>query len=332
MKLGKCAVAFVVTSFLLTGCQNNSKTVTDDGKDVIASLEKGDKTKNILADDVFNDIISTASGKNTYFDAVLQQLIDQKFPVDDDMETDADETISQVKNYYESNYGEDYEEYLNQALTSSGFESMDQYREYMIQAYQRSNFLLDYVEKNFDEVYDDYYNQATPREASIIKISMSDVENPTEEESAKLAEIQALLATSKSFNDIASEYSDDDNTNKNDGKLGIVDTTSYLSSTYGEAVESEVFALAQDQVSSAIKGTDGYYFIKVTNSDKDSIKKKIKKDLSIDTPLIAYDNYMYYLAYQSYNLKYDDKEVEKLVNQIVTEALEERETSRGGNQ
>ncbi|WP_296879046.1 peptidylprolyl isomerase [Thomasclavelia sp.] len=332
MKLGKCAVAFVVTSFLLTGCQNNSKTVTDDGKDVIASLEKGDKTKNILADDVFNDIISTASGKNTYFDAVLQQLIDQKFPVDDDMETDADETISQVKNYYESNYGEDYEEYLNQALTSSGFESMEQYREYMIQAYQRSNFLLDYVEKNFDEVYDDYYSQATPREASIIKISMSDVENPTEEESAKLAEIQALLATSKSFNDIASEYSDDDNTNKNDGKLGIVDTTSYLSSTYGEAVESEVFALAQDQVSSAIKGTDGYYFIKVTNSDKDSIKKKIKKDLSIDTPLIAYDNYMYYLAYQSYNLKYDDKEVEKLVNQIVTEALEERETSRGGNQ
>lgn len=332
MKLGKCAVAFVVTSFLLTGCQNNSKTVTDDGKDVIASLEKGDKTKNILADDVFNDIISTASGKNTYFDAVLQQLIDQKFPVDDDMETDADETISQVKNYYESNYGEDYEEYLNQALTSSGFESMEQYREYMIQAYQRSNFLLDYAEKNFDEVYDDYYSQATPREASIIKISMSDVENPTEEESAKLAEIQALLATSKSFNDIASEYSDDDNTNKNDGKLGIVDTTSYLSSTYGEAVESEVFALAQDQVSSAIKGTDGYYFIKVTNSDKDSIKKKIKKDLSIDTPLIAYDNYMYYLAYQSYNLKYDDKEVEKLVNQIVTEALEERETSRGGNQ
>ncbi len=332
MKLGKCAVAFVVTSFLLTGCQNNSKTVTDDGKDVIASLEKGDKTKNILADDVFNDIISTASGKNTYFDAILQQLIDQKFPVDDDMETDADETISQVKNYYESNYGEDYEEYLNQALTSSGFESMEQYREYMIQAYQRSNFLLDYVEKNFDEVYDDYYSQATPREASIIKISMSDVENPTEEESAKLAEIQALLATSKSFNDIASEYSDDDNTNKNDGKLGIVDTTSYLSSTYGEAVESEVFALAQDQVSSAIKGTDGYYFIKVTNSDKDSIKKKIKKDLSIDTPLIAYDNYMYYLAYQSYNLKYDDKEVEKLVNQIVTEALEERETSRGGNQ
>ena len=30
MKLGKCAAALVVTSFLLTGCQNGSKTVKED--------------------------------------------------------------------------------------------------------------------------------------------------------------------------------------------------------------------------------------------------------------------------------------------------------------
>ena len=37
MKLGKCAAALVVTSFLLTGC-GNSKTVKEDGKYVVASL------------------------------------------------------------------------------------------------------------------------------------------------------------------------------------------------------------------------------------------------------------------------------------------------------
>ena len=126
MKLGKCAAALVVTSFLLTGCQNGSKTVKEDDKFVISSLSKDDKEKNIFADDVFDDIISTASGKSAYFDAALQQLIDQKFPVDEDMETDADNTITQIQEYYESSYGDDAEEYLESALSSSGFESLDE--------------------------------------------------------------------------------------------------------------------------------------------------------------------------------------------------------------
>ena len=60
------------------------------------------------------------------------------------------------------------------------------------------------------------------------------------------------------------------------------------------------------------------------------IKKEIKKDLSIDTPLIAYDKYMSYIVYQSYNVKYDDKNTEKIINNVIDEALKERETSRGG--
>ena len=60
------------------------------------------------------------------------------------------------------------------------------------------------------------------------------------------------------------------------------------------------------------------------------LKKEIKKDLSIDTPLIAYDKYMSYIVYQSYNVKYDDKNTEKIINNVIDEALKERETSRGG--
>ena len=202
----------------------------------------------------------------------------------------------------------------------------------MVEAYQRTNFLLAYVEDIFDNVFDDYFTQATPREVSIIELAMSDVENPTEEESAKLSEVTALLSSSKSFADIATDYSDDTNTNKNKGRLGIVDTTSYLSETYGEDVESTIFSLGQDQVSDPIKRESGYYIVKVTNTDKDSIKKQTKKDLSIDTPLIAYDSYMVYDAYQSYDLKYDDKETEKIINEVISNALEERETSRGGSE
>lgn len=330
MKLGKCAAALVVTSFLLTGCQTNSKTVKEDGKYVVASLNNGKKDKNIFADDIFNDIIATASGKSSYFDAVLQQLMDQKFPIDDDMKTDADETVDQIKSYYENQFGDNAETQLQSALNSSGFNSLDEYRENMVRIYQRCNFLLAYVEKNFDAVFDDYYVQASPRKASIIKVSMVDVENPTADETAKLNEVTALLNSSKSFADIAKDYSDDTNTNKNKGQLGIIDTTSGLSQTFGSEIETKALALTSGETSGALKGNDGYYFIQVTSTDKESIKKEIKKDLSIDTPLIAYDNYMSYIVYQSYKVKYDDKDTEKMINAVIDEALKERETSRGG--
>ena len=115
------------------------------------------------------------------------------------METDAKRTVDQIQAYYESQYGDSAEEQLNTILSSSGYASLDAYREAMVKAYQKSNFLLDYVENNFDEVFDDYYTQSSPREASIIKVAMTDVDNPTEAESTKLNEVAALISSSKSF-------------------------------------------------------------------------------------------------------------------------------------
>ena len=331
MKLGKCAAAVVVTSFLLTGC-SNSNTVKEDGKYVVASLSKDKKEKNIFADDIFSDITSTNSGKSAYFEAVLQKLMDDQFPVDSDMKTDANRTVEQIQAYYQNQYGDSAEEQLNTVLSSSGYESLDAYREAMIKAYQKSNFLLAYVEKNFNEVFDDYFTQANPREASIIKVSLADVENPTEEESAKLSEVTSLLSSNKSFGDIAKDYSDDSMTKMNKGALGVVDSTSGIGNSYGTDVETKILALNPGETSEAIKGTDGYYFVTVTGTDKDTIKKSLKKDLSIDSPLLAYDMYLPYIAYQSYDVKYGDKEVEKLVKNILDTALKERETSRGGTE
>lgn len=331
MKLGKCAAALVVTSFLLTG-RGNSKTVKEDGKYVVASLSKGKKDKNIFADDIFKDITNTNSGKSAYFEAVLQQLMDDKFPVDNDMKIDAKRTVDQIQAYYEQQYGDSAEEQLNTILSSSGYSSLDAYREAMIKAYQKSNFLLDYVENNFDEIFDDYYTQASPREASIIKVAMTDVENPTEAESTKLNEVSTLLSSSKTFGDIAKDYSDDTATNMNKGSLGVVDSTTGISSTYGNDVQTKILALNLGETSEAIKGSDGYYFVTVTNTDKKTIKKSLKKDLSIDSPLISYDMYLPYIAYQSYDVKYSDKDVKKLINSIIEDALKERETNRGGTE
>ena len=202
MKLGKCATALVVTSFLLTGC-SNSNTVKEDGKYVVASLSKGKSDKNIFADDIFADITNTNRGKSAYFEAILQKLMDDRFPTDKDMEIDASRTVEQIQTYYEAQYGDQAEDQIKTVLASSGYSTLDEYEKAMVQAYQKSNFLLDYVKNNFDEVFDDYYTYATPRFASIIKVSIADSENPTQEETAKIEQISAALAYGTSFGEVA---------------------------------------------------------------------------------------------------------------------------------
>lgn len=330
MKLGKCAAALVVTSFLLTGC-SDSKTVKEDGKYVVASLSKGKKDKNIFADDIFEDIISTNSGKGTYFEAILQKLMDDKFPIDKDMKIDASHTVEQIQTYYESQYGDQAEEQIKTVLSSSGYSSLDDYEEAMLKAFQKSSFLLDYVKNNFDEVFDDYYTYANPRQASIIKVAIADSENPTQEETAKIEEVSAALTAGTAFGDVAMQYSDDSTTQMNKGGLGVVDSTSGLESTYGSEVAAKILELNPGEVSEAISGTDGYYFVTVTSNDKKEIKKELKQNLTIDTPLISYDMYLPYIAYKSYDVKYEDNDVKKMVNDIIETALEEREASRGGN-
>ena len=85
-----------------------------------------------------------------------------------------------------------------------------------------------------------------------------------------------LISSSKSFGDIAKDYSDDTATKMNKGSLGVIDKTSSISSTYGSDVETKILALNEGETSEAIKGSDGYYFVTVTNTDKDTIKKSLK--------------------------------------------------------
>lgn len=328
MKLKKCAAALLVSSCLLTGCSSSAKKV--DSKYVVASLSKGNKTKNIFADDLYKDVLDSSSKNSTVFNAVLQNLIDKKFPVNEDMEEDADTIISQIKSYYKNQYGDNYKSTLNQQLKSAGYTNMKQYREKMIKQIQYANFLLDYIDDNFDDVFNDYYQQCSPKYVSLIKISVSDTSSPTDDETSKLNEVKELISnTDKSFGDIAQDYSDDSTSSKK-GSLGIVDSkdTSGIANSYGKDVFNAIEALSEGQVSDVITGDNGYYFVKVTSTDKKTLKKELKKT-DIDSPLLAYDDYLQYVVYNSYKINYKDKDIKKIVQEVVNKALEERKTERG---
>lgn len=323
MKKSKLLIGLLSVSCLvgLTGCSFNIAK-NKNGEDIVSSL----KGKEISADNIYDKVIN--SNKTVAFQAIVQKLIDEKFPVTKEMETDAQSVIKQVEDYYKQQYSTNAEEQLKTAIKQYGFNSLDDYKKQLVKQIQASNFLLNYVKNNFDKVFEDYYKQASPRYLSIIHVKNTDINNPTTEEVNKLNEVKALLKTSKSFGEIAKSYSDDSDSAKNNGSLNVVDSSSNLATSFGKEVETAALSLEEGKISDPIKGNTGYYILKNDSNNKDKIKSYVKNHLDVDSPLLTYDTYMQYLAFQDYKITYSDKKLEKLIQEVIDGALKERATSR----
>ena len=322
MKGKKLCAAALACLLALTGC--SSSNVVKDGDKYVAATINGE---NILADDLYESLKSSSSGGTVLYDYVLNELINSKFPVTKDMEENAQTLIESIEANYEYSYGDEYVEYLESDLASEGYNSLDEYKTVLVETLQYSEFLKDYVKNNFDTVFEDYYTVESPRIISIIKVAMSDVDNPTDDESTKKAEVEKLLDTSKSFGEIASGYSDDESASAK-GNIGIIDSTKGLSSLYGDDVEDKALSLKEGEVAYGIKGTDGYYYLQCTSTDKETIKKELTS-VDLDSPLLVYDAYISYLVFNTYEIKYNDESIKELIDTVIKEALDAREESRG---
>lgn len=265
MKGKRLCVLVLAGALLLGGCGTSGKK--ENGKYILSSIDG----KTILADDVYNDLAITTSGKTSLFSYVLEQLIKENFPVTDAMKENAKDIINNVKANYKNQYGDEADAMLERQLASGGYESIEAYQDDLISILQQAEFIKKYVKDNFDKVFEDYYKQENPRIISLIKIAVNDIDNVSDDEKEKVEEVKKLLKTDKSFGDIAVSYSDDTSKSAK-GNIGIVDSTVDLKSIYGENVESKALSLKQDEVSDAIKGNDGYYFLNVQISTKKQLK------------------------------------------------------------
>lgn len=322
MKGKKLCAAALAGLLVLSGC-SSTNVVKDGDKYVVAEING----ENILADDLYESLMTSSSGGTVLFDYVLNQLISSEFPVTKDMEENAQSLIKSIESNYEYSYGSDYSKYLESDLAKEGYNSLEEYKTVLIETLQYSEFLKNYVKANFENVFEDYYTVESPRIISIIKVAMSDVEKPTDAESAKKSEVEKLLNTSKSFGEIAASYSDDESASAK-GNIGIVDSTIGLSSLYGEDVEKKALSLKEGETSSAIKGNGGYYYLHCTSVDKETIKKELTS-VDLDSPLLVYDSYMSYLAFNTYEIKYNDDAIKALIESVIEEALDLRKENRG---
>ena len=92
MKRNKIAALAIASMLVLSGCSSTTgKTV--DGQSALASING----EYIFADDIYDSIISSASGAQTLYQVILQEIVKKEYPATDDMKTEADVMINQVK-------------------------------------------------------------------------------------------------------------------------------------------------------------------------------------------------------------------------------------------
>ena len=322
MKGKKLCAAALAGLLVLSGC-SSSNVVKDGNQYVVATVD----SQNILADDLYDSLMTSSSGGTVLFDYVLNQLINSQFPVNKDMEDNAQSLIDSIELSYQNSYGNEYLSYLESDLAGEGYNNLNEYKQVLIETLQYSEFLKKYVKDNFDTVFEDYYTTESPRIVSIIKVAMSDVSKPTADESQKKSEVEKLLKSNKSFGEIAASYSDDESASAK-GSLGIVDSVSGLSSLYGDEVEKQAFSLKVGQTSAPIKGSDGYYYVHCTSNDKETIKKELSS-VDLDSPLLVYDGHMSYLAFKTYEIQYNDDKIKSLIETVLEDALNARKENRG---
>lgn len=296
MKFKSKAAAILACSLMLSACGSQASS-----DNVLASVNEETK---ITSSDVYNELLKSGSGKSTLFQFIIKEVVEGNFPITDAMETEADLAIENIQTQYTTYYGSQAETYLLNALQQSGFKNLDDYRDTMIYSFQLKEFLGKYVDEHFDEVFEDYYATKTPRYVSHILIKMNDADNPTEEEQAKLDEVQKLIDSGKDFAEIAKEYSDD-TTASVGGQLGICDQDTNFVTEF----KTVALKLSEGEISEATKSDYGYHFIMVTSTDKE----KMKKDTQVTEELLySYDENLIYKALESYQLTFTNSEIEEI--------------------
>ena len=272
----KIFVLVLVMTLMLTGC---GKIATlENGEEVVAKLDG----KTITAEDLYSEL-KKQGGAVTLTNMIDNFIVGKEIKTDDDAKSYADSQLSSYKQSYQS-YGQDF----GAALKSAGYSGEDEFKEELILEYKKNivteNYVKDEVisDKDIQKYYDD--NIYGDIEARHILISpntdddMSEDEKEKAEEKAKkeAEDIIKKLDKGEDFAKLAKEYSDDEGTAKDGGKLTV---------TYGAVVDEfwEATNKLKDgkYTKEPVKSEYGYHVI-YRISQKEKPKLEDVKDEVID--------------------------------------------------
>ena len=233
-----------------------------DGKDVVASIGDTD----FFADDLYLELYgdessSSSAGTQVLFSYFERAVVDAAVSVDDEMKTNIATAVTSVKQNYEGQ-----ESTLLSQLQAAGYSSLDDLELYFTHSFKMQKLIGDAYAKDLDNLFTPIYEEKNSRVVSHILVTISDFNNITEEEQAKMDAIDQALADGEDFAEVAKEYSDDGSASDG-GNLGYVDSDSSLVTEFKEAA----LAAEKGVVTDWVQTEYGYHKILVTETDKEAL-------------------------------------------------------------
>lgn len=267
----------------------------------LVSFEGGKVTEN----DLYNEL--KKYGINYALELVDEEILNVKYELTDEQKEESKQEAESILAMYEM-YGYTEETFLSE----NGFESKDDFIEYMEFDYKRNLACLDYFKTLIPvEDIENYYNEnITFGEINTKHILVQVSDDVTEEAALKTAnEIIAKLNEGTSFDDVANEYADKVISEEVDFDAS---TASTLATEYVEASKK----LEKDTYTKeAVKTEFGYHIIYCVNkADKPSLEETTNDIVEIlAEDLEAEDEYIRYKALikmrEDNNVNFKDKEL-----------------------
>lgn len=292
-KIQKVVALSLASMTLLSGCGAKTIPTLENGDQAVVTFNEDAK---ISVTDFYNQM-KDKYGTEVILNMIDKMILEKKYA---DSTEEAHKNADSVMSQLETSYGD---KLLSAIQTYTGYQTLDEYKDYVYLSYLQNKAAEDYAKDNIGEKdIKKYYNDEIKPDIKVSHILISvnyasdasddDKTKAKNEAKAKAQEaLDKLKAADKSkiadtFSELAKEYSNDDSSKNDGGSLGFINTDT-LGSNYNNLV-TEAYKLKDGEYSSNIVETELGYHLVYRTETKEKAKLDDVRDKIIDALVSDY--------------------------------------------
>lgn len=265
----------LLLALTLAGCSSEGvKAKKDNGNDVLFSYVADGKTVNVLANQIYGEMLQTSTGNEKLFNAWLKGVVENVMTSDyeskDDIikvqvEAEMVEWLQDAKDQASAN-GVDDDEMIDRLLESEGVDSQDELKAKKLYERRLDELTTQFYKDNRTSFVNGYVENYYPFHVKGVLVKVSDSSHTlfnrsiSEAEAKKLALSATQLLNGRNFSNVASDSNLSDHTSTTldqAGDLGIMDASTSFNNEYKLGVYSYAIYSAEGEARANIKAKLG---------------------------------------------------------------------------
>lgn len=292
-KIQKVVALSLASMTLLSGCGAKTIPTLENGDQAVVTFNEDAK---ISITDFYNQM-KDKYGTEVILNMIDKMVLEKKYA---DSIEEAHKNADSVMSQLETSYGD---KLLSAIQTYTGYQTLDEYKDYVYLSYLQNKAAEDYAKDNISEKdIKKYYNDEIKSDIKVSHILISvnyasdasddDKTKAKNEAKAKAQEaLDKLKAADKSkiadtFSELAKEYSNDDSSKDDGGNLGFINTDT-LGSNYNNLV-TEAYKLKDGEYSSNVVETELGYHLVYRTETKEKADLESVRDTIVDALVSDY--------------------------------------------